>query len=127
MKRGRHLRWLGIFLLTLQISNAQRVENKSVDFTLQVVDPMGAAVNNARVWLVPKATLVATAGEAKQVTTKNDGQIHIALNPGLYDVFISASGFSPHAEQVAIDQLHGKSRKVALTVGECISPYCEID
>ena len=46
--------------------------------------------------------------EDKIATTDANGQYSLDLQPGFYDVFISASAFSPHCEKV---RLNGKGTK----------------
>src|SRR5438105_13437602 len=79
-----------------------------------VTDPQGAAVPGAQV------TLTDTATKTAQTTTTNDSGRYVfaSINPGLYDIAISRTGFKVHkaaAQKVSLGtQL---TLDVALEVG----------
>src|ERR1700682_2399559 len=76
-------------LLTLGAMSAQAQTASSGSVTGQVADPQGASVPGADV------TLTDTATSSKQTATTNDsGRYNFpVVNPGLYDITISKSGF----------------------------------
>jgi len=59
--------------------------------------------------------------EDKIATTDANGQYSLDLQPGFYDVFISASAFSPHCEKVRLNAKGTKRLDVKLKVSPVMS------
>ena len=61
-------------------------------FTLQVIDPAGAAISGAAVLIVNEKT-----GKQTHYAAGTDGKLHLAdIAPGIYEVSVHASGFKWH-------------------------------
>jgi hypothetical protein len=73
-----------------------------------VVDPMGGVIPNGRVivhWDSAGLECVKDnigVKDDKIVTTDATGRFSLELPPGVYDVFVTAAGFSPHCEKLTI-------------------------
>ena len=86
-----------------------------------VTDHYGAAIPNAfvvihwdRVGLTGVKKNVGTKAD-KSITTNETGHFSLDLPPGVYDVFVSAAGFSPHCDKIVIRE-KGRNYNAKLTV-----------
>jgi len=59
--------------------------------------------------------------EDKIATTDGNGEFSLDLPPGFYDVFISATAFSPHCEKVRLNGKGTKKFEVKLKVSPVTS------
>lgn len=89
-------RWFWMFVLSVPLSLGPSGDT-GVKGTLK--DKLGAAVENATV-LIPTTSILS-------VQSEHNGTFAIALPAdGLYDVFVSASGFAPACSKVQVKNHH---------------------
>jgi Carboxypeptidase regulatory-like domain len=86
----------------------------------KVFDRAGAVIRGARVTIHwdPSGSnqLKDITGDSREdvsVVTGEDGRFSVKLKPGFYDVFVAATGFSPHCEKV---RLKDKEVKMSVTL-----------
>lgn len=82
----------------------------SAHIVVQVVDPSGGIVPNARVMILPTPATV--RGDQR---TDNPGEFKFDVPPGVYDLRAIAQGFLPQSQRV--DVQGGTSQKISLTLG----------
>ncbi len=105
----RSLLILGLLAILTIHALAQAPNDKSL-LKGKVLDPNRAAIEGADVW-ISKAGLPSSTA----VTDRN-GEFSVALMPGVYEVRISAEGFTETTETVAL-QGNNKPLEVLLAVG----------
>jgi|SRR5580698_4832062 hypothetical protein len=112
-------RWFWLILLTT-------ISARAATLTGTLVDNMGAAVQNARVIIhwdaVGLDSIKENVGikEDEIATTKADGQFSVELPPGVYDIFVSAAGFSPHCDKVSLKGTQARHYKAKLKVSRML-------
>src|ERR1051325_724557 len=86
---------LAVFLLYSTVPLAALAQTETGQITVKATDPQGAVVAGAAVSV--KST---TTGVERLASTSDEGiAIITALQPGLYDVTVSGSGFAPFKQQ----------------------------
>ena len=87
-------------------------------------DSEGAAISNAHViihWDSTSRDYNVGIREDKVISTDVNGQFSLDLPPGLYDVFVAATAFSPHCEKIRIKENGPRSYEIRLRVSEVAS------
>src|SRR5580698_3311807 len=76
--------------VVLLICGVSAAAQTTAQFSGRVTDPQGAIVRNAEIRVVNQAT-----GVERRMVTNNDGLYTVPfLNPGTYQIFVQANGFS---------------------------------
>jgi Carboxypeptidase regulatory-like domain len=92
--------------VVLLVSGFSATAQTTAQFSGRVTDPQGAIVRNAEVRVVNQAT-----GVERRVATNNDGLYTVPfLNPGMYQIFVQANGFSTTS-----------SEPITISVGQSLS------
>ncbi|HEY9137813.1 MAG TPA: carboxypeptidase-like regulatory domain-containing protein, partial [Terriglobus sp.] len=92
-----------IALVACLSAAAAGAQTTTARLTGTVTDPSGAAVSNAQISIRNLAT-----GQERVVTTNGDGlYVAVSLQPGTYDVLITAAGFA-----------NAENKNVVLAVGQ---------
>src|SRR5262249_47652609 len=85
-------------LLLVSLGPAALAQTETGQITIKAVDPQNAVIPGASVSI--KST---TTGAERLATTNDEGIATItALQPGLYDVTVTATGFAPHKLQANV-------------------------
>ncbi len=114
------LRILLIILLTAVSTHAATLSGT-------IRDSEGAAIANARVIIhwdsSGKNYLSDNVGisEDKIISTDVNGKFSLELPPGLYDVFVAATAFSPHCEKIRIKGNGPRTYEIRLKVSKVAS------
>lgn len=105
---------VGIFLLSLLMSDPLRAQVSSASLSGTVTAPSGKAVANARISVKNVAT-----GQSAETQTDSAGLYNVPnLVPGDYEVSVSAEGFSTNVTKVTIIQ--EAEQTLNLTLGDAL-------
>ena len=97
-----------------------------------MADPQGAVIPNAYVvvhWDPVSSTGSKSNAHEKQnaiATTDSDGRFSVKLPEGIYDVFVTAAGFSPHCDKILLKNNEEKKYEVKLKLGKFL-PTVRVD
>ncbi|MGC2528891.1 MAG: carboxypeptidase-like regulatory domain-containing protein [Candidatus Acidiferrum sp.] len=95
-------------------------------FSGVVLDSQGASIHKA--YVVIRWDSVGIDGvkenlgtnEIKTTTTDETGHFSLELPAGLYDIFVSAAGFSPHCEKIVVGATERHLYKAQLSVSRML-------
>jgi hypothetical protein len=96
--------WLRLALVFLALA----VSSDAATLHGTVIDSQGAVIPNSHI--VVRWDSIGLDGVTENIGTKEDttatadqtGQFQLDLPPGVYDVFVTAPGFSPHCEKITV-------------------------
>jgi hypothetical protein len=92
-------------LLLFALSTVAAI-NPDPSVTILVTDELGAVIPNAVVWIHQDPTTVFNLKTPKlddlSGRTDNEGKITWRLGPGFYDVFVTATAFSPACRKLRV-------------------------
>lgn len=112
----RTLQFLVIVLTVPSFATAQEATERTT-VTFEVTDGHGSVIPNARAEIVSVAD-----ADAKTLVTGTTGTVELALEPGSYDVIVSASGFKTLNRQFVVKSGANQKFEIALRVGGCPIP-----
>jgi len=116
------MRYLYLFLLLLVPFYTQ-----AATLSGTVLDSEGAVIPNAHVivhWDSGGSNYLKDNRGTKQdvnATSDSNGHFSVELEPGFYDVFVAATAFSPHCEEIRLKGNEVKSYEIKLKVSRLIS------
>jgi hypothetical protein len=121
------VRWAWTVVLLAGVSPALAVPQR-ITFRGVVTDSEGAAIPGARIlvhWDPSGAAvgLRSNVGLKEDLTTETNerGEFEIEIPPGFYDVFVSATGFSPHSSKIRAKPGEVATYKVKLKVDPLVT------
>src|SRR5215469_747483 len=118
----KELEWIEMALLLLILA----FTSQAATLSGTVRDSEGAVIAKAHVvihWDRAGSEYLGNNPGIKEditVTTESDGKFSLELPPGFYDVFVTASAFTPHCEKIRLKD-KSKTLDVKLTVSPVAS------
>jgi hypothetical protein len=118
-----NMRYLRLPILLLLVTCSA----KAATLSGTVLDSEGAVISNAHVivhWDSSGSNyLKDNHGITQDITVTSDSNGHFSLElaPGFYDVFVTATAFSPHCEKIRLKGTEVKSYEIKLKVSRILS------